>query len=65
MTKKGKTIPAISADHCTGCNLCFLVCPVECISMVDVSPTDKIETWQDIVSRGDYVITDGLAPGKD
>lgn len=61
VTKAGKAIPAIIADRCTGCNLCSLVCPVECISMVDVSPTEKVETWQDIVNRGGYVITDGLS----
>jgi len=64
-TKKGKTIPAINADRCTGCNLCSLVCPVECISMIDVSPTDQIETWQDIIKRGGYLITDGLSTTKD
>ena len=65
LTKTGKKIPVIIADNCAGCNLCSLVCPADCISMVDVSPTDEVETWQDIVDRGGYVITDGLSSSKD
>lgn len=65
VTKAGKTIPAIIADRCAGCNLCSLVCPVECISMIDVSQTDRVETWQDIVTRGGYVVTDGLSSNND
>jgi len=63
-TKAGKNIPRIVADRCTGCNLCSLVCPVDCITMVDVSQTDKVETWQDIVDNGGYVVTDGLFTSK-
>ena len=65
LTKAGKRIPAIIADHCSGCNLCSLVCPVNCISMVDISKTDRVETWQEIVDRGGYVITDGLSSSND
>lgn len=65
LTKAGKRIPAIIADHCSGCNLCSLVCPVDCISMVDISKTDRVETWQEIVDRGGYVITDGLSSSND
>ena len=65
LTKAGKRIPAIIADHCSGCNLCSLVCPVNCISMVDISKTDRVETWQEIVERGGYVITDGLSSSND
>ena len=65
LTKTGKKIPAIIADKCAGCNLCSLVCPADCISMADVSRTDEVETWQDIVDRGGYVITDGLSSSND
>lgn len=65
LTKAGKRIPAIIADHCSGCNLCSLVCPVDCISMVDISKTDRVETWQEVVDRGGYVITDGLSSSND
>ncbi len=65
LTKAGKRIPAIIADHCSGCNLCSLVCPVDCISMVDISKTDRVETWQEIVDKGGYVITDGLSSSND
>lgn len=59
-TGSGKPIPMILADKCKGCNLCSLVCPVECITMKDVSATEKVESWQDIVARGGYRITDGI-----
>ncbi len=65
LTKAGKRIPAIIADQCSGCNLCSLVCPVDCISMVDISKTDRVETWQEIVDKGGYVITDGLSSSND
>jgi dihydropyrimidine dehydrogenase (NAD+) subunit PreA len=65
LTKAGKRIPAILADQCSGCNLCSLVCPVDCISMVDISKTDRVETWQEIVDRGGYVTTDGLSSSND
>ncbi len=61
LTSAGKAIPAILRDKCKGCNLCSLVCPAGCISMQDISKTEKIESWQDIVARGGYIITDGLA----
>ena len=29
-------IPTVKADACTGCTLCFSVCPIiDCIKMVD------------------------------
>jgi dihydropyrimidine dehydrogenase (NAD+) subunit PreA len=59
-TKSGKPIPSILAQRCTGCNLCSLVCPVHCITMTDISETDTVESWQDIVARGGYVVTDGI-----
>jgi dihydropyrimidine dehydrogenase (NAD+) subunit PreA len=59
-TKAGKSIPEILKDKCKGCNLCSLVCPVNCITMTDVSQTKTTETWQDIVARGGHIISDGI-----
>lgn len=59
-TRSGKQIPAVIQDKCKGCNLCSLVCPVNCISMVDVSPTNIIESWQDIEAQGGYTAKDGI-----
>lgn len=64
-TKAGKEIPRIISDRCTGCNLCSLVCPVDCITMSDVSPTKEIKSWQDIVDSGGHVIIDGLSSRTD
>jgi electron transport complex protein RnfB len=33
-----KTMTTIIADECTGCDLCPPVCPVDCISMVEIKP---------------------------
>ncbi len=59
--ESGKVLPTILTDKCKGCNLCSLVCPVNSISMVDVSPTEKIESWQDVLERGGYAIEDGIS----
>ncbi len=59
-TRAGRPIPEIIGEKCKGCNLCSLVCPLACISMVDISPTREVESWQDIVARGGYTITDGI-----
>ena len=59
-TAAGNPIPKILTDKCKGCNLGTLVCPVDCITMADVSETEKVESWQDIVARDGYTITDGI-----
>jgi dihydropyrimidine dehydrogenase (NAD+) subunit PreA len=39
-------IPRVDEEHCVGCNLCSLVCPVEnCITMERVDTGLKPETW--------------------
>ncbi|HEY3936702.1 MAG TPA: NAD-dependent dihydropyrimidine dehydrogenase subunit PreA [Bryobacteraceae bacterium] len=39
-------IPRVDEEECVGCNLCWLVCPVEnCISMVKVATGAEPETW--------------------
>jgi dihydropyrimidine dehydrogenase (NAD+) subunit PreA len=59
-TPSGKIIPEIITGRCAGCNLCSLVCPVSCITMVDISPTDQVETWQERISRSDFTVSDGI-----
>jgi dihydropyrimidine dehydrogenase (NAD+) subunit PreA len=59
-TPTGKIIPEIITGRCAGCNLCSLVCPVSCITMVDISPTDQVETWQERISRSDFTVSDGI-----
>lgn len=42
----GSHVPVILEQACVGCNLCSYVCPVkECITMVDVSPTQVALPW--------------------
>jgi len=40
-------IPRVDEDECVGCNLCWLVCPVEdCIRMVRVDSGVAPQTWE-------------------
>lgn len=53
----GKTpperIPRVDEAECVGCNLCWLVCPVEdCITMEKVETGLKPETWEERSGRG-------------
>src|SRR5262249_11419098 len=45
-------IPRVNEDECVGCNLCWLVCPVEgCISMVRIDKGLSSETWAERSAR--------------
>jgi dihydropyrimidine dehydrogenase (NAD+) subunit PreA len=40
-------IPRVDEAECVGCNLCWLVCPVEgCITMEQVETGRPAETWE-------------------
>jgi dihydropyrimidine dehydrogenase (NAD+) subunit PreA len=42
-----KRIPRVDEEECVGCNLCWLVCPVEdCITMERVDRGVPAETWE-------------------
>ena len=39
-------IPHVDEHECVGCNLCWLVCPVEnCITMVEVDTGKPVQSW--------------------
>ena len=43
----GETL-VVDSEHCVGCNLCQMVCPVEdCITMVRVDDGSRATTWRD------------------
>ena len=43
----GTAILVVDADHCVGCNLCMMVCPVEdCITMVELDTGLPPESWK-------------------
>jgi len=49
-TTPPKRIPKVDEHECVGCNLCWLVCPVEnCISMVRVDKGDHPQSWAERV----------------
>ncbi|MGH9596671.1 MAG: NAD-dependent dihydropyrimidine dehydrogenase subunit PreA, partial [Edaphobacter sp.] len=46
-------IPRVDEHHCVGCNLCYLVCPVEnCITMERVDNGMAFESWEDRTAKG-------------
>ncbi|MBS1821549.1 MAG: NAD-dependent dihydropyrimidine dehydrogenase subunit PreA [Acidobacteria bacterium] len=46
-------IPRVDEDHCVGCNLCSLVCPVEnCITMERIDTGLAPETWAERTVSG-------------
>src|SRR5664279_4631871 len=46
-------IPRVDEAECVGCNLCWLVCPVEnCITMEQVETGKPFESWEMRVSQG-------------
>jgi dihydropyrimidine dehydrogenase (NAD+) subunit PreA len=39
-------VPRVDEDECVGCNLCWLVCPVEnCITMEQIDTGRPTQTW--------------------
>ncbi|HVA28136.1 MAG TPA: NAD-dependent dihydropyrimidine dehydrogenase subunit PreA [Candidatus Baltobacteraceae bacterium] len=48
----GQAILTVDADHCVGCNLCMMVCPVdECITMLQVDTGLASESWKERSAR--------------
>jgi dihydropyrimidine dehydrogenase (NAD+) subunit PreA len=46
-------IPRVDEEECVGCNLCWLVCPVEgCIAMEQVETGKPFESWEMRAGKG-------------
>jgi len=54
-------VPWVDETECVGCNLCWLVCPVEgCISMVEQRRAPEVDTWDARVREGRDFVPGGL-----
>ena len=43
-----RRIPHVDEEECVGCNLCWLVCPVEnCITMEKIDSGKPKESWEE------------------
>jgi len=54
----GARYPRILEEECVGCRLCELVCPVNCISMIDVDRGFGTQSWIEIVAANPGIDTD-------
>ena len=56
-------VPAILEDHCVGCNLCALVCPVEdCITMREVDSGKQPMSWRQLLEQREQREQDTNSP---
>jgi len=57
----GARVPWVHEEECVGCNLCKLVCPVDgCVTMVEKRKAPEMDTWQDVMARGEDLLPGGL-----
>jgi len=54
-------VPWVDETECVGCNLCWLVCPVEgCITMEEKRRSPEVDTWNQRVREGRDFVPGGL-----
>ena len=55
-SRRGR-VPAVDWEKCVGCNLCSLICPVECISMSEMETNKAPQSWNDYMTTGERINT--------
>lgn len=48
-------VPAVDWNKCVGCNLCSLICPVECITMREQETEKPPQSWNEYQSTGQRI----------
>lgn len=56
--------PWVDENHCVGCNLCSLVCPIpNCITMQEKRKAQDFDSWNQRIIEGRAVVPGGLNKG--
>ena len=53
--ERRRRVPRVDWDTCVGCNLCSLICPVECITMRELATERPPQSWNDYQASGQRV----------
>ncbi|MCR4404033.1 MAG: NAD-dependent dihydropyrimidine dehydrogenase subunit PreA [Candidatus Acetothermia bacterium] len=56
--KNGRAVPRIKEEECVGCRMCSLICPAQCIRMVERDRGFPSQSWSEIVAANPGIDSD-------